>query len=62
MKKKKKQFSLEEEKKIANLEWEEYLSKLTKDNYDRCIMMLMMEKINNIDYRLIKEKRHDLLG
>lgn len=58
----KRKISIEEEKKIANEGWDRYLASLTKENYDRDVMVFMMEKMNIIDYRLIEEKKHHLLG
>lgn len=58
----KRKISIEEEKRIANEEWDRYLSNLTKENYDRDTMIFMMQKMQIIDSRLIEEKRYDLLG
>lgn len=54
--------SIEEEKKLINQSWNEYIAKLTLENYSREEMILNMQRINTIDYRLIKQKRNDLLG
>ena len=58
----KKRITLEHEKRSVNEEWDRYLSNLTKENYDRSVMLFYMQKMDIMDYRLIQEKRHDLLG
>ncbi len=55
----KKKLTLEEEKKRCNEEWDRYLA---QEKYDKQEMIFCMQKMNNMDYRLIENKRPDLLG
>ena len=59
---KKRKPNLELEKKLCNEEWDMYLSNLTKENYNKDLVLFHMQKMNNMDYILIENKRRDLLG
>lgn len=57
-----KSVSIEQEKQMANEQWDRYLNNITKDNFDPEMLAFQIQKMNNIDRRLIELNRKDLLG
>lgn len=62
MKCKKPKIPIEQEKKLANEEWNKFLLSINSENINRDIIILAMQRINTIDYRLIKENKREYLG
>lgn len=54
--------SIDQEKEELNAQWKEYMKGLNKSNLNREMLVLHMQRMNNMDYRLIKLNRRDLLG
>lgn len=56
-----KRISIDEEKETANEQWQVYLSQLTKENYNRLELIFQIQKLNDLDRKLIGLNRRDLL-
>lgn len=56
-----KRISIDEEKETANEQWQVYLSQLTKENLNRLELIFQIQKLNDLDRKLIGLNRRDLL-
>lgn len=56
-----KHISIDEEKRMADKQWNEYLAQLTKENYNRLELIFHMQKLNDLDRKLIVLNRRELM-